>query len=81
MINSNYHCSSAMVKGSMIVEAPSFPFNYADMKVRLLVINQVDSGRTGPPYDVDVYVKGLNKEVTLLAAMEAARDDGKFSLV
>ena len=79
MINSNYHCSSAMVKGSIIVEAPCFPFSYADMKVRLLVINQVDSGRTGPPYDVDVNVKGLDKGDTLLAAMEATRDNGKFS--
>ena len=68
-----------MVKGSIFVEAPCFPFNYADMKVRLLVINQVDSGRTGPPYDNELNVTGLDKGLTLENAMEAAFDTGKFS--
>ena len=78
MITSN-DCSSAMVKGSIIVVALCFAFSYADIDVTLLVINPVDSGRTGPPYDAEVNVTGLDNGVKLLAAMKAAQDDGKFS--
>ena len=68
-----------MVKELIIFVALCFAFSFADIEVRLLVINPVDSGRTGPPYDGDVTVTGLDNGVKLLAAMEAARDDGKFS--
>ena len=84
MINSNYYCSSAMVKVSIIIIALCFAFSYADMYVgdiyvTFLVINPVDSGRTGPPYDNELNVTGLDKGVTLENAMEAAFDTGKFS--
>ena len=84
MINSNYYCSSAMVKASIIVIALCFAFSYADTYVgdiyaTFLVINPVDSGRTGPPYDVDITVTGLDDEATLLDAMEKAQNEGYWT--
>ena len=70
-----------MIKTAVLITTLWFTLSFAEKDVTIVAIYQLNSGRTGPPYDVDVYVKGLNKEVTLLAAMEAARDDGKFSLV
>ena len=48
----------------------------ADKAVRIVVINQLDSGRTGPPYDLDITVSGLDDGATLLAAMNKAQDQG-----
>ena len=49
------------------------------INVTLLVINPINSGRTGRPYDHEVEVTGLDKGVTLEDAMKAAVADGKFS--
>ena len=57
---------------------PDPPHN-EEINVTLLVINPVNSGRTGPPYDHEVNVTGLDKGVTLEDAMDAAVHDGKFS--
>ena len=68
-----------MVKELIIFVALCFAFSFADIEVRLLVINPVNSGRTGAPYDGDVNVTGLDNGVTLKNAMDAAVADGKFS--
>ncbi|KAL5258662.1 hypothetical protein ACHWQZ_G009207 [Mnemiopsis leidyi] len=48
----------------------------ADKDVRIVTINQLDSGRTGPPYDLDISVSGLDDGATLLDAMNKAQDQG-----
>lgn len=56
-----------------------FAINFADKEVRIVAINKVNSGRTTPPYDLDITVKDLDDDANLLAVMEKAKKEGKMT--
>ena len=68
-----------MIKTAVLITALWFTLSFAEKDVTIVAIYQLNSGRTGPPYDVDITVTGLDDEATLLDAMEKAKNEGKLS--
>ena len=53
--------------------------SFADKDVDIVAIYQLNAGRSTPPYDVDITVKGLADDATLLDAMKKAQIEGTLS--
>ena len=68
-----------MIKAAALISALWFTLSFAEKDVTIVAIYQLNSGRTGPPYDVDITVTGLDDEATLLDAMEKAQNEGYWT--
>ena len=51
----------------------------ASKDVTILVIEELNAGRKGPPYDATVIVQGLAEDAKLIDVMNKAQDDAIFS--
>jgi hypothetical protein len=68
-----------MFKSPVFLTALCFAINFADKNVKIVTIKQLNSGRTGSPYDLDITVT-VDDSATLEVAMKKAEKEyNKFT--
>ena len=70
-----------MIRTAIFITVLCLAASSAEKDVTIVAIYQLTSGRTGPPYNLEIIVTGLDDKATLLDAMTKARNDEKMKCV
>ena len=68
-----------MMRRTLLLTTLLLALCFAEKDVNIVAIYQLNSGRTGPPYDLDITVTGLDDSATLFDAMTKAQNEGMMT--